>query len=236
MTAPVLQLDGIARDFSDGRVVRRVLKETRLDVFPGELTALAGPSGSGKTTLLTIMGLVLRPSLGRIVVGGRDVAGLSEDELATLRMEKYGFVFQQAALVPALSALDNVLVAAAIQGARIRPEMRRRAVELLDKLGMKEYADAGPQQLSGGQQQRVGIARALMGNPVLMLCDEPTSALDVESSHLVLDTLKRLSRDPRRAVVLVTHDPRVFPYADRLIKMEDGAIVYDTRTASGGGI
>jgi putative ABC transport system ATP-binding protein len=236
MTAPVLQLDGIARDFSDGRVVRRVLKETRLDVFPGELTALAGPSGSGKTTLLTIMGLVLRPSLGRIVVGGREVAGLSEDELATLRMEKYGFVFQQAALVPALSALDNVLVAAAIQGARIRPEMRRRAVELLDKLGMKEYADAGPQQLSGGQQQRVGIARALMGNPVLMLCDEPTSALDVESSHLVLDTLKRLSRDPRRAVVLVTHDPRVFPYADRLIKMEDGAIVYDTRTASGGGI
>jgi putative ABC transport system ATP-binding protein len=236
MTAPVLQLDGIARDFSDGRVVRRVLKETRLDVFPGELTALAGPSGSGKTTLLTIMGLVLRPSLGRIVVGGREVAGLSEDELATLRMEKYGFVFQQAALVPALSALDNVLVATAIQGARIRPEMRRRAVELLDKLGMKEYADAGPQQLSGGQQQRVGIARALMGNPVLMLCDEPTSALDVESSHLVLDTLKRLSRDPRRAVVLVTHDPRVFPYADRLIKMEDGAIVYDTRTASGGGI
>jgi putative ABC transport system ATP-binding protein len=236
MIAPVLQLDRVARDFSDGRVVRRVLKETRLDVFPGELTALAGPSGSGKTTLLTIMGLVLRPSFGRIVVGGRDVSGLSEDELATLRMEKYGFVFQQAALVPALSALDNVLVAAAIQGARVKPEIRRRASELLDKLGMKEYADARPQQLSGGQQQRVGIARSLMGNPVLMLCDEPTSALDVESSHLVLDTLKRLSRDPRRAVVLVTHDPRVFPYADRLIKMEDGAIVYDTRTASGGGI
>jgi putative ABC transport system ATP-binding protein len=233
---PVLQLDGVARDFSDGRVVRRVLKETRLDIFPGELTALAGPSGSGKTTLLTIMGLVLKPSVGKIVVAGNDVGGLSEDELATLRMRKYGFVFQQAALVPALSALDNLLVATAIQGVRIRPETRQRAVELLDKLGMKEYADARPQQLSGGQQQRVGIARALMGSPVLLLCDEPTSALDVESSHLVLDTLKRLSRDPGRAVVLVTHDPRVFPYADRLIKMEDGAIVYDTRTASAGGI
>jgi len=179
---------------------------------------------------------VLRPSAGRIVVAGRDAAGLSADELATLRMEKYGFVFQQAALVPALSALDNVLVATAIQGARIKPETRKRALEVLDKLGMKEYADARPQQLSGGQQQRVGIARALVGDPVLLLCDEPTSALDVESSHLVLDTLKRLSRDPRRAVVLVTHDPRVFPYADRLIKMEDGAIVYDTRTASAGGI
>jgi len=101
---------------------------------------------------------------------------------------------------------------------------------------MKEYADARPQQLSGGQQQRVGIARALIGEPVLLLCDEPTSALDVESSHLVLDTLKQLSRDPRRAVVLVTHDPRVFPYVDRLIEMEDGAIVYDTRTTSAGGI
>jgi len=236
MVAPVLQLDGVARDFSDGRVVRRVLKETKLDIFPGELTALAGPSGSGKTTLLTIMGLVLKPSAGRILVAGSDVRGLSEDELATLRMEKYGFVVEQAALVPALSALDSLLVATAIQGARIRPEIRKRAIELLDRLGMREYADARPQQLSGGQQQRVGIARALMGGPVLLLCDEPTSALDVESSHLVLDTLKRLSRDPHRAVVLVTHDPRVFPYADRLVKMEDGAVVYDTRTASGGGI
>jgi len=234
--APVLRLEGVVRDFSDGRVVRRVLKETSLDIFPGELTALAGPSGSGKTTLLTIMGLVLKPSAGRIVVAGNDVSGLSEDELASLRMRKYGFVFQQAALVPALSAIDNVLVATAIQGGRIKPETRQRAVELLDKLGMKEYADSRPQQLSGGQQQRVGIARALMGDPVLLLCDEPTSALDVESGRIVLDTLKRLSRDPSRAVVLVTHDPRVFPYADRLIKMEDGAIVYDTRTASGGGI
>ena len=235
MAAPVLQLAGVARDFSDGRVVRRVLKETDLDIVPGELTALAGPSGSGKTTLLTIMGLVLRPSAGRITVAGQDVTGLTEDELATLRMDKYGFVFQQAALVPALSALDNVLVAAAIQGTRVGPQIRQQALDLLDKLGMKEYISARPQQLSGGQQQRVGIARALMGDPLLLLCDEPTSALDVESSHLVLDTLKRLSRDSRRAVVLVTHDPRVFPYADRLLKMEDGAVIYDTRTASAGG-
>jgi putative ABC transport system ATP-binding protein len=232
---PVLQLDGVARDFSDGRVVRRVLKETKLDVIPGELTALAGPSGSGKTTLLTIMGLVLRPSAGRIIVAGEDVTGLNEDGLARLRLAKYGFVFQQAALIPALSTLDNVLVAASIQGSRVRPETRVQAVQLLDRLGMKDHLDARPPQLSGGQQQRVGIARALIGNPMLLLCDEPTSALDVDSSRLVLDTLKQLSRDPQRAVVLVTHDPRVFPYADRLIKMEDGAIVYDTRTASQGG-
>ncbi len=235
MAAPVLRLEGVARDFSDGRVTRRVLKETTLDIMPGELTALAGPSGSGKTTLLTIMGLVLKPSAGRILVAGEDVTGRSEDELATLRLQKYGFVFQQAALIPALSALDNVLVAAAIQGARIRPEVRRQAVGLLESLGMKDHLDARPQQLSGGQQQRVGIARAMVGDPVLLLCDEPTSALDVESSRIVLDSLKRLSRDPRRAVVLVTHDPRVFPYADRLVKMEDGAIIYDSRLAAEGG-
>ena len=232
---PVLRLEGVARDFSDGRVTRRVLKETTLDIMPGELTALAGPSGSGKTTLLTIMGLVLKPSAGRISIGGEDVTGRGEDELATLRLHKFGFVFQQAALVPALSALDNVLVAGAIQGGRVRPETRQQARSLLDSLGMKEYLNARPQQLSGGQQQRVGIARALVGDPVLLLCDEPTSALDVESSHVVLEALKKLSRDPRRAVVLVTHDPRVFPYADRLVKMEDGAIVYDSRLAAEGG-
>jgi len=235
MATPVLRLEGVARDFSDGRVTRRVLKETTLDIMPGELTALAGPSGSGKTTLLTIMGLVLKPSVGRILIGGEDVTDASEDELATLRLEKYGFVFQQAALVPALTALDNVLVAGAIQGGRVHAETRKQAIGLLDSLGMKDYLDARPQQLSGGQQQRVGIARALVGDPVLLLCDEPTSALDIDSSHIVLDSLKKLSRDPRRAVVLVTHDPRVFPYADRLVKMEDGAIVYDSRLAAEGG-
>jgi putative ABC transport system ATP-binding protein len=230
----VLRLEGVARDFSDGRVVRRVLKETSLDVYSGELTALAGPSGSGKTTLLTIMGLVLKPSAGRIAIDGEDVSGLSEDELASLRLATFGFVFQQAALVPALTALDNVLIAGAIQGRRTDRSRREQALKLLADLGMADYADARPQQLSGGQQQRVGIARALYGDPVLLLCDEPTSALDVDSSHLVLDTLKRLSRDPRRGVVLVTHDPRVFPYADRLVKMEDGAVVYDSRAGTGG--
>lgn len=231
----VLSLEGVARDFSDGRVVRRVLKETTLTVRAGELTALAGPSGSGKTTLLTIMGLVLKPSAGRLLVDGEDVAGRSEDELASLRLAKYGFVFQQAALVPALTVLDNVLIAGAIQGGRVSAAARQEATRLLGDLGMGDYLNSRPQQLSGGQQQRVGIARALLGNPVLLLCDEPTSALDVDSSHLVLDTLKRLSRDPRRAVVLVTHDPRVFPYADRLVKMEDGAVVYDSGGAVTGG-
>ena len=229
---PVLRLEGVTRAFSDGRVVRDVLKETTLDILSGEMTVLAGPSGSGKTTLLTIMGLVLKPTAGRVFVGGEDVTGFSEDRLASLRQQRFGFVFQQAALIPALDVLDNVLVGTAIQGGRVSGRTREKALELLTGLGLKDYVSARPQQLSTGQQQRAGIARALVSDPILLLCDEPTSALDVESGRIVLDTLKRLSRDPRRGVVLVTHDPRVFPYADRLLKMEDGAIVYDTRSAN----
>jgi putative ABC transport system ATP-binding protein len=230
MPQPVIQLIGVTREFSDGRVMRKVLQETSLDIFPGELTVLAGPSGSGKTTLLTVMGLVLKPTQGRVVIDGQDARGLNEDKLATVRLHKLGFVFQQAALISALTALDNVLIGVGIQGGRIPKATRQRALELFAGLGLTEYLNSLPQQLSTGQQQRVGIVRALVHDPVLLLCDEPTSALDVESSKIVLDALKRISQDPRRGVVMVTHDPRVFPYADRLIKIEDGRVVHDTRS------
>jgi putative ABC transport system ATP-binding protein len=138
-------------------------------------------------------------------------------------------VFQQAALIPALTAKENVLIASGIQGGRVSQALKERALKLLGELGLESYVDFKPQQLSTGQQQRVAIARALLNEPLVLLCDEPTSALDVESSGIVLDTLKRLSRDEERSVVLVTHDPRVFPYAERLIKIEDGVITYDTR-------
>jgi putative ABC transport system ATP-binding protein len=230
---PVISLKGVARDFFDGVRTRRVLQETDMDVYPGELTVLAGPSGSGKTTLLTIMGLVLAPTTGHVTIAGEDVSGYAEDALATVRLRKFGFVFQTAALVAALSAMDNVLIATGVQGGRVSPELRERADRLFSDLGIEEYARLSPSQLSGGQQQRVAIARALISDPKVLLCDEPTSALDVDSSKLVLDTLKRLSRDPSRGVVLVTHDPRVFPYADRLVKIEDGVIAHDTREVGG---
>jgi len=231
---PVVRLEGVARDFWDGVKQRRVLQETDLAFFPGELTVLAGPSGSGKTTLLTIVGLVLKPSAGRVWVAGEEVTGLSEDALATVRLKRFGFVFQTAGLVPALSALDNVLAGRSVQSDRVKPGLRERAAELFGELGIAEYTRAMPTQLSGGQQQRVAIVRALLGDPAVLLCDEPTSALDVDSSRVVLDTLKRLARDPRRGVVLVTHDPRVFPYADRLVKIEDGRIASDTRNRDEG--
>jgi putative ABC transport system ATP-binding protein len=233
MAQSILKLEGIARDFFDGKELRRVLKKTDLEIFSGEFSVIAGPSGSGKTTLMTIMGLVLQPSEGSIFIGDKKVATYSDSELANLRMKNFGFVFQQAELIPALSVLENLLIAAGVQGGSISSSLKEKALQLLESFGLKQYSYVKAQKLSTGQKQRVAIGRALINDPKVLLCDEPTSALDSESSTIVLDTLKRLSKDSSRGVVMVTHDPRVFPYADRLIKLDDGGISYDSRNESG---
>ena len=230
MLQPILQLERITRDFSDGRTIRRVLYTTDMSIFSGEFTIIAGPSGSGKTTLLTIMGLILKPTEGEISIQNERVTHLPENRLATVRQQKYGFVFQQAELLPALNVLENVVVACGIQGQKVSAGLRKKAGELLDGFGMGDCHAMRTQQLSVGQKQRVAIARALINAPALLLCDEPTSALDAESSTIVLDALKQLSKDTARGLIMVTHDPRVFPYADRLIKIENGSIVYDSRS------
>jgi len=231
-TQCILQLQGISRDFFDGKVLRRVLKSINLKIHPGELTIIAGPSGSGKTTLLSIMGLILKPSDGTLFIKGQEVSHYSENELATIRMHNFGFVFQLAELIPALSITENILIAHGIQGNPVPFTLRERAHTLLEEFGLQGYSHAKPQQLSSGQKQRVAIIRALINDPILLLCDEPTSALDAESSTIVLDTLKHVSKNSERGVILVTHDPRVFPYADRLIKIEEGMIGYDSKTAT----
>ncbi|NIM99996.1 MAG: ATP-binding cassette domain-containing protein [candidate division Zixibacteria bacterium] len=231
MPKVAVKLDKITREFFDGKQMRLVLKSTDLDIYTREFTIIAGPSGSGKTTLLTIIGLILSPTAGDIVINQQDVTDLSEDELASFRMRKFGFVFQNADLIPALNVMQNILVPTAIQGGSVSLAAREKAEKLLEEFGLISYAEAMPRQLSAGQRQRVAIARAMINDPILLLCDEPTSALDVESSTIVLDTLKRLSQDEDRGVVMVTHDPRVFPYADRMIKLENGEIIYDPRSS-----
>lgn len=228
--APVITLQGAARDFFDGRQRRRVLFPLDLEIFPGEFTIVSGPSGSGKTTLLTIMALILEPSEGRVLVKDRDVSFFSADDRATMRLKHYGFVFQTAALIPALTVLENVLIASTIQGGPVTPKTRQRAESLLETMGLRDFKDINAAKLSGGQKQRAAIARALVNDPEMLLCDEPTSSLDVESSTIVLEILKKFSGE-NRAVVLVTHDPRVFPYADRLIQLEDGRVTTDTGDA-----
>jgi putative ABC transport system ATP-binding protein len=229
MAKSILTLKGISRDFYDGKFRQRVLKNVDLEFYAGELAIVAGPSGSGKTTLLSIMGLILKPSEGRIFIKGEDVSDLAEDKEATLRRRNFGFVFQTPTEIPALTILENILVANAVQGTRLPPGLSEKALSLLESFGLSEYAHVKPKVLSTGQKQRVAIARALINDPVLLLCDEPTSALDAENSALVLDTLKGVSRDDDRGVVLVTHDPRVYPYGDRLITLEHGAVVRDSR-------
>lgn len=230
MREGIVILEGIAKDFYDGRIIRRVLKKLDLAIHAGELTIIAGPSGSGKTTLLSIMGLILQPSEGKLFIGDKEVSRYSENDLATVRMRHFGFVFQLAELIPALSVIENIIIAQALQGSRVSSSLRDRAHSLLSGFGLEDYVNGKPQQLSSGQKQRVAIARALINDPLLLLCDEPTSALDAESSTIVLDTLKRISKESERGVIMVTHDPRVFPYADRLIKIEDGAVGYDSKT------
>lgn len=224
-----LRLDGIARDFSDGREVRRVLFPTVLEFPPGDLTVLSGPSGSGKTTLVSIMGLVLRPSAGRMFLDDREVTALSDEQAAALRLKHYGFVFQQPMLIEGLSVAENILLALTLQGARAPAGAAARIETLLDGLGLKGTGHMQPRLLSGGMKQRASIARALLKDPAILLCDEPTSALDAESGRTVMAILKRIAVEEQRVVVVVSHDARVFPYADRLIKLESGAVVSDTR-------
>ncbi|MBP7868156.1 MAG: ABC transporter ATP-binding protein [Acidobacteria bacterium] len=225
----VLKLEKIARDFSDGRQMRRVLFPTNLEFEPGALTVLSGPSGSGKTTLLSILGLVLRPSEGSLHLDGREVTSLSDEEAARLRLQKFGFVFQQPMLIEGLTVLENVALAFAVQGARLPPHFRDKADGLLKALGLEGTAHMQPRLLSGGMKQRASLARALIKDPAILLCDEPTSALDAESGQAVMAILKRIAIEERRVVIVVSHDARVFPYADRLVKIESGTIVSDTR-------
>jgi putative ABC transport system ATP-binding protein len=224
-----LRLEKVARDFSDGRQMRRVLFPTDLTFEPGELIILSGPSGSGKTTLLSIMGLVLKPSEGSLFLDDQDITKLSDNEAAAIRLRSYGFVFQQPMLIEGLSVMENILLAIGIQGGRPPATARSKAEALLADLGLEGVGYFQPQLLSGGMKQRASIARALIKDPAILLCDEPTSALDAESGQAVMGILKRTAVKDRRMVVAVSHDTRVFPYADRLIKIENGRIVADNR-------
>ncbi|RME58463.1 ATP-binding cassette domain-containing protein, partial [Candidatus Parcubacteria bacterium] len=163
------------------------------------------------------------------VVQGKNVTRLSDREAATFRKQNYGFVFQQAMLIDGLNTLENVLLSVGVQGARPTSKIKDRAVEILQLLGLGDALHAQPAILSGGQKQRVSIARALVKDPPIVLCDEPTSALDAESGQVVLDFLKKIALEEKKVVVVVSHDARVFPFADRLIKLEEGRIVSDTR-------
>ena len=223
MSNPALAVDGVSKVFEEGSQRVEVLKDVTLEVQAGQVMALEGPSGSGKTTLLSIMGCILTPSAGVVHVAGQRVDASRPDRLREVRRRSIGFVFQQYNLFPALTALENVeyaLNVKGVTGARAEAEARSalERVELGDRLHFL------PRDLSGGQKQRVAIARALAGAPQVLLADEPTANLDTHTGTQVLELFRGLARQEGKALVIVTHDPKVRQVADRVVGIRDGRL------------
>ena len=202
------------------------LDQINLDIPEGQFIAVMGPSGSGKSTLLYLLGGLDRPSDGEIIVGGQDITRLDGEELARFRRETIGFIFQAFHLVPTMTALENVALPGVFAGLP-RDLRERRAIRLLTALGMEDRLDHKPAQLSGGQQQRVAIARALFNNPPIIMADEPTGALDSKTGQNVMRMLRWLCTKQGKTVVIVTHDPGVASYSDRMLQLKDGRITQD---------
>jgi putative ABC transport system ATP-binding protein len=228
MTEPLIEAVNVAKDLGSGAAKVAALKGVSLALTGGELTLLMGPSGSGKTTLLSILGCMLTPNEGSVRVRGNPTDGAGPEELALLRREHVGFVFQSFHLFPTLSAVDNVRLALDVRGESSKAA-KLRSREALRKVGLSDKARALPRELSGGEQQRVAIARAIVGNPSVILADEPTAALDGENGRAIMKILAEIAREQGHAVLIVTHDPRLLPFADRIVHIEDGRITGEER-------
>jgi putative ABC transport system ATP-binding protein len=219
----VLEAHQVTKSFVEGRETVPVLRGISLDLVRGEVVGLEGPSGSGKTTLLFILGCLLTPSSGRVIIEGQEVDRRRPERLPELRKRSIGFVFQQFHLFPALTALENVEYALNVKGLTGR-RARREAERLLEAVELSDRRQALPRDLSGGQKQRVAIARALTGRTAILLADEPTACVDPRLAGQILDLFARLAQDEGRAVLIVSHDPRVRAVASRIIRIEDGLL------------
>lgn len=225
---------GLTKRYGSGEGSVDALRGVDLDVCRGELLMVVGPSGCGKTTLISIITAILDQDEGLCEVLGHDLHRMSENERARFRGEAIGFVFQAFNLLPALSALENVSVPLLLKDVP-RREAEGRAREVLETVGLGARVDALPPKLSGGQQQRIAIGRALVHNPKLIICDEPTSNLDTKAGHEMMDILRDVARAPDRALIVVTHDNRIFCFADRIARMEDGKVVEVSEGGQRGG-
>jgi len=232
MPTPILAARDLTRVYRRGRDEVRAVDGVTLEVQPGELVAVMGRSGSGKTTLLDLLGCLLRPTSGELAIDGRSVIGASDGELAGIRRERIGFVFQEFNLIPTLNALENVMLP--LRYGPRRRDGRAEATELLKLVGLGHRARHRPGELSGGEQQRVAIARALINRPAVVLADEPTGELDSATSAELIAMLRRLNAERGVTILVVTHDAGVAGATERLIRLSDGRIVADERRGSGG--
>jgi putative ABC transport system ATP-binding protein len=228
----MMEARDIVKELGHGAGKVRALKGVSLKLYAGELTLLMGPSGSGKTTLLSILGCILTPTAGKLFLANHEATGLVPEELAKLRRDHIGFIFQSYNLFDTLTAEQNVKVALDVRGER-GSEATVRAQRALQQVGLRHKLKSFPSNLSGGEQQRVAVARALVGSPSVMLADEPTAALDSENGLAVMQLLSEIAKDKSRAVLAVTHDPRTIPFANRVVRIEDGLIVGEERRTEG---
>ena len=223
----LLVVERITKTYGSGDSAQQVLKGIDLALVRGSLVALQGRSGSGKSTFLSILGTLMRPTAGGYRMLGQDLIRAGERDITEFRNRHIGFVFQFHHLLPELTALENVMFPAAVHAGRETGKARRRASELLERVGLADRRDSGPTALSGGQKQRVAIARALMNAPELVLADEPTGNLDRESADQVMELLVEINTEDHTTFLISTHDERVMRYAKRLIRMQDGRIIGD---------
>ena len=224
----VAKLTDVTKKYQVGEVETNALKGVSLTIESGEFTSLVGPSGSGKTTLLQLIGCLDQPNSGKIVINGHEATNLNRNKRADLRKQEIGFVFQFFALIPTLTAYENVEMPLLLNGTS-PAERKKRVTELLEAIGMSDRADHRPDQLSGGQQQRVAVARALATNPKMILADEPTANLDTANGQQVMEIMKKLNKETGVTFVFATHDPRVIKYANRVVTLQDGLITKDEK-------
>ena len=220
----VIKFNDVTRVYKIGLVETHALRGVTITIDKGEFAALVGPSGSGKTTALQLMGCLDQPTSGHILINGKDVSHLNRNQRASLRRGTIGFIFQFFALIPGLTAYENIELPLLLNGKKAR-QRRERVSELLESVDLTDRARHRPDQLSGGEQQRVAVARALASHPTMVLADEPTANLDTENGQQVMEIMQRLNKDTGTTFVFATHDPRVIKYAKRVITLRDGIIV-----------
>ena len=225
---PIIEVRNLSRTYKQGDLEVPALRGVDLDIEPGEFTVLMGPSGSGKTTLLNQIGALDLPDGGSIKVEGRELSGMKSAELARLRLDRIGFVFQAYNLIPVLTAYENAEFVLLMQG-KSKEERRERVMSTLEAVGLKGMENRRPAELSGGQQQRVAVARAIAGGPALVLADEPTANLDSATGYALIDTMKALNDEQGVTFVFATHDPKVMERARRIVRLVDGKIEEDIR-------
>ena len=225
-STPLIQVDHLTKRYETSADATPVLKDINLSITAGEFVAIMGPSGSGKSTFMNILGCLDTPTNGKYTLNNRDVSQMDVDELAQLRNQTIGFVFQGFNLLKRVAAVDNVALPLLYAGIG-KTERNQRATELLEQTGLGRFTQSLPNQLSGGQQQRVAIARALANQPKLILADEPTGNLDTQTGSEVMDIFTRLNKEQGITIILVTHEADIAHYAQRLVKFVDGNIVHD---------